>query len=117
MRRFSEFFADIDLLIAPTAAVSPFPVGQLYPETINGEALRSYFHWIGLTFGLTITGHPVAVVPCGLDHAGMPFGIQICGRRGADRMVLQAAASMEIAFAEHPDLARPIPDMAALSAA
>ena len=114
-RRFAQFFDAVDLLIAPTAAVSPFPVETLFPETINGEKLRSYFHWIGLTFGLTLTGHPVAVIPCGRDHLNMPFGIQICGRRGADAYVLAAAAAMEAAFADIPDLARPTPDIAALS--
>ena len=116
-RRFLAFMNDYDVLICPTAAVPPFPVEQLYVDEINGERLETYYRWLALAYGLTLTGHPVAAVPCGLDHTGMPFGIQICGRWGDDAGTLAAAAAIERHLAGIPELARPVPDMEALAAA
>jgi Asp-tRNA(Asn)/Glu-tRNA(Gln) amidotransferase A subunit family amidase len=111
-RAFVALFKDVDLLICPATALPPFPVEQLFPTHINGERLRTYFHWFALTYGLTLTAHPVAVVPCGLDDTGTPFGLQICGPMGADAFVLGAAAALEALFAAQPELARPLPPLA-----
>ena len=46
---------------------------------MNGEPLRTYFHWLALTYGITLTGHPAVSIPCGVDEQGMPFGLQIVG--------------------------------------
>jgi Asp-tRNA(Asn)/Glu-tRNA(Gln) amidotransferase A subunit family amidase len=116
-RSFLELFEGIDLLIAPTAAVPPFPHGRLYVDEIDGRRMGTYFEWLGLSYGLTLTTHPVAALPCGLDPTGTPFGLQLCGRRGADRFVLDAAAALEAYLAAEPALARPLPDLAALGRA
>ena len=108
-RAFQAFLADHDVLICPAAAVSPFPWEQLYVDAIDGVELRTYFHWLALSYGLTLTGHPVCVIPCGVDRLGLPFGIQIAGRRGADRFVLGVAHALEQALAGDPATARPIP--------
>jgi Asp-tRNA(Asn)/Glu-tRNA(Gln) amidotransferase A subunit family amidase len=113
-RRFQTLFQEIDLLICPTAAVSPFPHAEWHPTEINGEPLDHYFHWIAMTYGLTLTGHPVVALPCGVDHKGLPFGIQIVGPRHGDARVLAAALAMERVFQTRPKLKRPVPDLAAL---
>jgi amidase len=115
-RRFLEFMADYDALICPAMAVPPFPHARLYVEEIDGQCLRTYFHWLALAYGLTLTAHPVACIPCGRDHTGMPFGIQVCGRRFGDRRTLAVAAALERHFQSVPDLARPVPDLGALAA-
>ena len=115
-RRFLEFMADYDALICPAMAVPPFPHAQLYVEEINGARLRTYFHWLALAYGLTLTAHPVACIPCGRDHTGMPFGIQVCGHRFGDRRTLVIAAALERLVQGIPELARPVPDLDALAA-
>lgn len=115
-RRHLAYMEDVDILITPTAAVSPFPVEQLYPTHINGEELRSYFHWLGLAYGITLTGHPAVTLPCGLDAHGMPFGLQICGRIHQDHRLLGIAAALERVLATIPELSRPVPDVKALAA-
>ncbi len=117
-RGFQRFFDDADLLICPAAAVPPFPVEQLYCAEIDGVKLPNYISWLDITSAITLTGHPVAVIPCGRDPAGTPFGLQIIGpRRHSDAAVIAAAAALESAFAADPDLARPVPDISALTAA
>jgi Asp-tRNA(Asn)/Glu-tRNA(Gln) amidotransferase A subunit family amidase len=116
-RAFLEFMTRYDVLICPAMAVPPFPHAQLYVEAINGRRLRTYFHWLALAYGLTLTAHPVACIPCGRDHTGMPFGIQVCGRRHGDERTLAIAAALERYLQDIPELARPIPDLEALAAA
>jgi amidase len=115
-RRFLDFMAEYDVLICPAMSVPPFPHSELHPTHINGEPLRTYFHWLAPAYGLTLTGHPVVCLPCGLDHTGMPFGIQICGRRFGDWRPLSIAAALERYLQDIPELARPLPDLEALAA-
>jgi amidase len=115
-QRFLEFMSDYDALLCPAMAVEPFPHSQLYVEAINGQRLRTYFHWLALAYGLTLTAHPVACIPCGRDHTGMPFGIQVCGRRYGDGRTLAIAAGLERRLQSIAELARPVPDLTRLSA-
>ena len=65
--------------------------------------------------GITLTGHPVVQLPCGLGPTGMPFGIQIVGARlHSERRVIAVAAALEHYFRDTNDLARPVPDIVSL---
>ncbi len=84
-----------DHLLTPCVPVPPFPVEQNYPESIGGRKMASYIEWIAPTFVLTLTGHPVACVPAGLDVNGLPVGIQIVGPANGEETVLALAGRME----------------------
>ena len=114
IKNFQTTFADYDLILSPTTPVSPFPWTQLYADTINGEKQVNYYRWLALTYVVTLLTHPALSLPCGLDHAGMPFGLQIVGGFRADHQVLGAAHAMEMAFAASPELSRPRPNLSAL---
>lgn len=116
-RQFHRFMEDHDLLICPVTSVPPFDKAQLYPESINGEPLPNYFSWCAITYGLTLTDHPVVVLPCGLDNTGAPFGIQIVGRRNSDAQLLGIARTLEAAMSGMANCRRPIPDLSALVSA
>jgi len=117
LKRFQSTFADYDLILSPTTPVSPFPWTQLYADTINGEKQENYYRWLGLTYVVTLVTHPAMALPCGVDHCGMPFGLQVVGGFRADHEVLAAANAMEKAFSAIPELRRPRPDLTALRAA
>ena len=53
-----------------------------------------YLSWTPFTYTFNVTGQPAATVPCGMVD-GLPVGLQIAGRRGADALVLRAAATFE----------------------
>ena len=86
-RAFLDFMADYDVLICPAMAVPPFPHRERYVAEINGQKLRTYFHWLALPYGLTLTASPVACIPCGRDHdrhAVRHPGLRQALRRPAD---------------------------------
>jgi Asp-tRNA(Asn)/Glu-tRNA(Gln) amidotransferase A subunit family amidase len=114
-RKFQEIFRDYDLVLAPTTPVSPFPWTQLYLEEMDGKPLRNYYHWLSLTYVVTVVTNPAISIPCGVDHKGMPFGLQAVGPFRADAGVLAAAHAMEQAFERIPELRRPRPDVAKLT--
>jgi Asp-tRNA(Asn)/Glu-tRNA(Gln) amidotransferase A subunit family amidase len=110
-RRFQETFRDYDLVLAPTTPVTPFPWTQLYLDTMNGKKLRNYYHWLSPTYYITLVTNPAISIPCGKDHAGMPFGLQVVGRFRGDRALLAAAHAMQQAFAAIETLRRPRPNL------
>jgi len=116
-RRFHAFFEDVDLILSPAMALQPMPWTVLAPMEIDQVGLRSYYHWLALAYGVTLSTHPAIVLPCGTDSRGLPFGLQVVGRRRGDAALLAAAAAMERAFAAIPGCARPVPDIAALARA
>src|SRR2546430_13866033 len=73
----------------------PFPGEQNYPATVAGKKMETYVDWLAPTFVLSLTGLPVASVPCGLDPAGLPVGMQIVGRTRGEEAVLALAGLMQ----------------------
>ncbi|MBI2528062.1 MAG: amidase [Candidatus Rokubacteria bacterium] len=91
-----RFLARFDLLITPTMPVPAFPAAGPPPAAINGRAI-SPLGWVPFTFPFNLTGQPAATVPAGFTASGLPVGLQIVGRRHADRTVLAASAAFEAA--------------------
>lgn len=116
-RAYQAFFAQHDVLVSPTITLSPRPWSESYPTEIDGVATQSYYHWLALAYAVTLAGHPAVSLPLGRDEAGLPFGLQIVGRRGGDAQVLAVAAALEEACASEPLLCRPVPDLVALAEA
>src|SRR5206468_393590 len=78
--RFQAHFHDYDLVLAPTTPVTPFPWTELYLAELEGRKLNNYYHWLSLTYVITLVTNASMSLPCGVDHKGMPFGLQIVGR-------------------------------------
>ena len=114
-RRFQARLRDYDLVLSPAVPVTPFPWTQLYLEELEGVRLRNYYHWLALTYVVTLVTNPAMSLPCGVDEHNMPFGLQVTGRFRADRDLLDAGEAMEQAFAGIPGLERPRPDLSKLA--
>ena len=110
-RRVLAFFDEVDVLICPAASVSPFPHAQLYVEEVNGERMPTYMRWLAITYAPTMALCCAAALPCGVDYAGMPFGIQVIGPNGRDALVLEVAHALEQVLAADKETARPVPDL------
>lgn len=94
--------------------MSPFPWSELYLKEVNGVALENYYRWLALTYVVTLATNPAISLPCGRDHRGMPFGLQVTGPFRGDARVLACAAALEQAFAGNETLRRPRPDLTKL---
>jgi amidase/aspartyl-tRNA(Asn)/glutamyl-tRNA(Gln) amidotransferase subunit A len=88
---------EFDLLVTPTLACMPVKNATdgntLGPAEINGVDVDPLIGWC-LTYLTNFSGHPSASIPAGLFE-GLPVGMQIIGRRGADADVLAASAAFE----------------------
>jgi amidase/aspartyl-tRNA(Asn)/glutamyl-tRNA(Gln) amidotransferase subunit A len=89
--------AGYDLLVTPTLACLPVKNRDdgdtIGPAAIGGEPVDPAIGWC-LTYVTNYSGHPSCSIPAGLAD-GLPVGMQIIGRRGADADVLAASAAFE----------------------
>lgn len=111
MRQFAAATEKYDLILSPTVPVSPFPWTELYAAHVDGQAMKNYYHWLALTYVVTMATHPSISLPCGRDEQGMPFGLQATGKLYGDGHVMAAAHALEQAFNGHDALKRPTPDL------
>jgi amidase len=114
-QRFQRAFERYDVIVSPTTPVSPFPWTELYAAEVDGRRQENYYRWLTLTYVVTLTTHPALALPCGVDYAGMPFGLQIVGPFRGDLKTLAVSRALETAFAASPTLRRPRPDLARLA--
>ncbi len=114
-RQFQATFAQYDLILAPTTPLSPFPWTELYAEVVEDKKQRNYYEWLSLTYLVTLATNPALSLPCGLDEAGMPFGLQMVGPLHHDARLLGMASALEQWGKTQPGWGRPRPDMAALA--
>jgi Asp-tRNA(Asn)/Glu-tRNA(Gln) amidotransferase A subunit family amidase len=89
------FFDGFDLLATPTIALPPFPHPRgLGPERVAGQAVDPHLGWL-FTWPFNLTGQPAVSIPCGWTADGLPLGLQLVGRHGADGLILRVAALLE----------------------
>jgi Asp-tRNA(Asn)/Glu-tRNA(Gln) amidotransferase A subunit family amidase len=90
-----DYWKDCDVLATPTLAVPPFSTKlPLGPEQVRGEKVDPQVGW-AFTWPFNLTGQPAVSIPCGWTKDGLPLGLQLVGRRGADDLVLRVAAAIE----------------------
>ena len=94
-RALLALFTEFDVLALPTAQVFPFDADVHWPKSINGRAMDTYHRWMEVVIGGTLSGLPVVNVPAGFDERGRPMGMQIIGRMGQDKEVLEFALAYE----------------------
>jgi amidase len=94
-RQVVAFFAEFDVLLAPTTQVLPFDVDLEYPTQVDGRAMGDYLEWMRSCSLISATGCPAASVPGGFTPEGLPVGLQVVGPPRADRRVLEVAHAFE----------------------
>jgi len=97
-RRTVRFFDHHDLLVCPVALSAPFDARRPGPEVPARVAFDTYYHWMILTYAITLTACPALSIPCGVTAEGLPVGLQVVGPPRSDHRVLAAGAWMEQAF-------------------
>jgi amidase len=92
--RISSIFGDFDVLVTPTSASVPLPVGRTdglsswsTQQVIAGSCPYAW-PW-------NVLGWPGVNVPAGLTGKGLPFGAQLLGPAGSEATLLSLAAQLE----------------------
>ncbi len=118
-RTVAPFFASHDLLLTPTVASPPPPLGSLMPTPTETRALRvlgtlgsgrlvrtagmlermaeDAFAFIPWTPVFNVTGHPAMSVPLHWNGEGLPVGVHLVGRFGAEDALFRLASQLEAA--------------------
>jgi len=84
----AEAFADVDVILLPTldSTVPTVAEAATNPEQGVSAETTAFANYYNL---------PVASVPCGFDSHNMPIGLQIVGKPGGERAVLNVAHQYE----------------------
>jgi len=81
-----------------TATIGQEPALAAPPDEDYLEAGRpfwtSHTNIASHTFLFNLTGQPALAIPCGFTRSGQPVSVQLVGRVGADRLVLQGGKEL-----------------------
>lgn len=86
---FKRVFKSCDLLLTPTAPTTAFKIGRKVTNL-----LEIYLNDI-YTAPANLAGLPAISLPCGLDQAGLPIGMQLLGDTLNEETLLKAAWAFE----------------------
>ncbi len=92
-RVMEAFFSDYDLLLMPTVATTAFDAERYVPKEF--EHLGNTRSWTPFAYAMNLSQQPALTIPCGINQAGLPIGLQIVGPRFSDLLVLQAGYLFE----------------------
>ncbi|MBO0715317.1 MAG: hypothetical protein J2P59_11215, partial [Acidimicrobiales bacterium] len=101
-RRMAAFLRSYDALALPASLVPPFPVEEEWVHEIAGVPLPTYLDWMRACTRISVTAHPAISVPFAFTPDGLPVGLQLVGRYGDERGLLQLAAAIETAAPTPP---------------
>ncbi|ROT46625.1 amidase [Pusillimonas sp. NJUB218] len=91
--RVATLFSDIDVLLTPaTSQVAP----RLDAPVAASPDAENWFAGNGFAFPFNIAQMPALAMPLGVNASGLPFGLQVVGRRYEDEQVLRFAAELEL---------------------
>ncbi len=94
-RDFDQALSQCDVLVAPTTPATAFRLGEMVDDPLQ-MYLQDVF-----TLALSLAGLPGLSLPCGLDGAGLPIGLQLMGRAFDEATVLRVAHAYEQAAGWH----------------
>ncbi len=89
IRDYDAAFAEYDVLVSPTSPTTAFPIGEK-----ADDPMAMYLNDI-FTIPANLAGVPAVSLPCGLDSAGLPIGLQLTAPVLAEPTLLRAAAALE----------------------
>jgi Asp-tRNA(Asn)/Glu-tRNA(Gln) amidotransferase A subunit family amidase len=107
-RPMGAFLARHDILLTPTLGAPPPRLGWMDPDLDDQEELgRRLWSFIPFTPLANAFGHPAASLPLYWNAEGLPVGVMIQARLGADDLLFRLAAQLETArpwAARHPPI-------------
>ena len=106
MDDFRTVFADVDVIVAPTTALTAWRHDATSLEIAGEQESVLAASW-RLTYPFNLTGLPSISVPCGFDRNGLPIGMQVAAKPFDEMTALRVAHAYERTHewaAERPEL-------------
>ncbi len=97
-RAVGAFFEKVDVLITPTIARPPAPLGEIDQDRKGLSArewTRQIFSYVPFTPLFNVTGQPAISLPLHWSEGGLPIGVQAVGRFDDEATLLSLAAQLE----------------------
>jgi amidase len=94
-RRIASFWSSHDLLLTPTLALPPAPVGWETEPDDPWEQFERAARFTPFTAAFNVTGQPAMSVPLHWSPAGLPIGVQLVGPPLGDALLLRVASQLE----------------------
>jgi amidase len=96
-RRVAAFWRDVDVVLTPTLALPPVPIG--WQEEVDGalEQLRRNVAFTPFTAVANVTGLPAVSLPLGESPEGLPIGVHAIGPPAGEALLLRLSAQIEAA--------------------
>jgi amidase len=95
-RRVVAFWEGVDVVLTPTLAKLPVPVGWVTGPDDPWEQYRRAAEFTPFTALANVTGQPAASVPFAVED-GLPVGVHLIGRVGEEATLVALAAQLEAA--------------------
>jgi amidase len=92
--RLSRFPGGADVLLLPTLATPPPPVGRWEGKGALATLL-GVSGYMPHTPAFNVTGQPALSIPAGFTPEGLPLAVQLVARMGEDALLLALAAQLE----------------------
>jgi len=91
------FWNDVDVVLTPTLALPPVPVGWTFGDTEGDPhaAFAKQILFTPFTPLVNVTGQPALTLPLHWSEDGLPIGVQLIGGPFAEATLLRLAAQLE----------------------
>jgi aspartyl-tRNA(Asn)/glutamyl-tRNA(Gln) amidotransferase subunit A len=89
LQDYAAAFERFDVLVSPTSPTTAFPIGEK-----ADDPMAMYLNDI-FTIPANLGGVPAISVPCGLDSAGLPIGIQLTAKALDEATLFRVGAALE----------------------
>lgn len=96
-RRVVAFWEEYDLLLTPTLALPPVPVGWAAETDDPWEQYARAARFTPFTPLFNVTGQPAASLPLHWSDDGLPIGVQLVGPPAGEALLLRVCAQLEAA--------------------
>jgi amidase len=93
-RRVAAWWTDHDLLLTPTVAAPPPPLGWFTAEGPKREGAR-IASFIPYTPQFNMTGQPAISLPLHWSADGLPVGVQLVAAYGREDLLVRVASQLE----------------------
>jgi len=95
VRVYDDATRNHDVVLTPTMATEPWPLGHLSPILGREELIARTARTVGYTPIQNIAGCPAMSVPLHFPDGGLPIGTHFAARRQADALLLGLAYQLE----------------------